>query len=234
MSTKLSQDQVENLNSDLDSLDLKDASLESKISVEDSINDGVDVSLASSLSGKQNTLVSGTNIKTINGNSILGSGNLTLSGIANPRTLASVVGSNLTGNTNQISTSVLIPANTLVTDNTIYIKGLLTKTAGSSSSTPRVYINTTNSLSGATLLATPLPMTGTAYHQRVERHFYFNGTNLNGLASNSGASSDATSNAITLTAFNPANAYYLIFAIQNSSTTPDNLGWKRLIVQIYD
>lgn len=31
-------------------------------------------------SGKQNTLISGTNIKTINGNSILGSGNLTISG----------------------------------------------------------------------------------------------------------------------------------------------------------
>jgi len=37
-----------------------------------------------------------------------------------------------------------------------------------------------------------------------------------------------------LTAFNPATAYYLIFAVQNSSTTPDNLGWKRTIVQIYD
>lgn len=31
-------------------------------------------------SGKQNTLISGTNIKTINGNSILGNGNLTISG----------------------------------------------------------------------------------------------------------------------------------------------------------
>jgi len=146
----------------------------------------------------------------------------------------SINGSNLIGNTNQISASVLIPAGTLVTDNTLYIKGLLTKTAGSSTSTGRLYINTTNSLSGATLLSTLLPMTGTAYYQRVERHFYFNGTNLNGLVSNSGASSDVTSNAITLTAFNPATAYYLIFAIQNSTTTPDNLGWRRVIVQIYD
>lgn len=32
------------------------------------------------LSNKQNTLVSGTNIKTINGNSILGSGDLVISG----------------------------------------------------------------------------------------------------------------------------------------------------------
>jgi hypothetical protein len=49
MSTKLSQDQVENLNSDLDSLDSKDVSLESKISVEDSINDGVDSDLQSQI-----------------------------------------------------------------------------------------------------------------------------------------------------------------------------------------
>lgn len=178
----------------------------------------------------QPILVSGTSIKTLNSTSLLGSGNIT----TNPRTLTSINGSNLIGNTNQISASVLIPAGTLVTDNTLYIKGLLTKTAGSSTSTGRLYINTTNSLSGATLLSTLLPMTGTAYYQRVERHFYFNGTNLNGLVSNSGASSDVTSNAITLTAFNPATAYYLIFAIQNSTTTPDNLGWRRVIVQIYD
>ena len=36
--------------------------------------------LDTSLSGKQSTLVSGTNIKTVNGNSILGSGDLTISG----------------------------------------------------------------------------------------------------------------------------------------------------------
>jgi hypothetical protein len=35
---------------------------------------------ASALNGKQNTLVSGTSIKTINGASILGSGNLTIEG----------------------------------------------------------------------------------------------------------------------------------------------------------
>lgn len=37
-------------------------------------------SLTSLLSGKQDTLVSGTNIKTINGSSVLGSGNLAVSG----------------------------------------------------------------------------------------------------------------------------------------------------------
>jgi hypothetical protein len=184
----------------------------------------------STFNGKQAELVSGTNIKTVNGNSLLGTGDIA----TNPYTLSNINGSNLTGNTNQISASYRIAGGTLATDNTLYIKGLLTKTAGSSTSTPRIYINTSNTLTGATLLSTPLPMTGTAYFQRVERHFYFNGTNLNGLVSNSGASSDVTSNAITLTAFTPANDYYIIFAIQNSSTTPDNLGWRRVIIQRYD
>jgi hypothetical protein len=282
MPTKLNQDQVSGLPEELSSLDSIDESLETKISTEDSINDSVDVSLATSLSVKQNTLISGTNIKTINGNSILGSGDLNVTSSStwgsisgnlsgqtdlqnalngkqntltsgtniktvnntsllgsgdisiNPRTLSSVNGSNITGTANQISASVLIPANTLVTNNTIFIKGLLTKTSGSTTSTPRFYINTTNSLSGAILLATGLPMNGTSYYQRIERHFYFDGTNLNGFTASGSAGNDITSNIITLTTFNPATAYYLIFAVQNSSTTPDNLGWKRTIVQIYD
>jgi hypothetical protein len=77
-------------------------------------------------------------------------------------------------------------------------------------------------------------MTSTTYFQRTERHFYFDGTNLNGIISNSVVANDITSGVITLTSFNPATPYYLIFAIQNSSTTPDNLGWRRVIVQIYD
>lgn len=36
--------------------------------------------LSAALSGKQDALVSGTNIKTVNGNSLLGSGNLSISG----------------------------------------------------------------------------------------------------------------------------------------------------------
>ena len=40
----------------------------------DKVNPPVDIS------GKQDTLVSGTNIKTINGGSVLGSGNITISG----------------------------------------------------------------------------------------------------------------------------------------------------------
>ena len=188
--------------------------------------------LASARTGMQPTLVSGENIKTINSTSLLGSGDIALS--TNPRTLASVNGSNLTGSTNQISASVLIPSGTLVANNTIYIKGFLNKTAGSANSTSRFYINTSNSLTGATLLGVGQGMSTSVYFQRFERNIFFDGTNLNGFISGNAAANDYTSSAITLTSFNPATNYYLIFAVQNSTTTPDNLGWKRVIVQIYD
>jgi hypothetical protein len=152
----------------------------------------------------------------------------------NPRTLESVNGSNLTGTTNQISASVLIPSGTLVTNNTIYIKNLLTKTAGTTSSNGRIYINTSNSLTGATQIATASGMSATNYHQRFERNFYFDGTNLFCYSPSNGVSSDLVQGAISLYSFNPAVNHYLIFAVQNSTTTPDNLGHKRVIVQIYD
>jgi hypothetical protein len=193
-------------------------------------NKPVSTATQTALNAKQATLVSGTNIKTVNGNSLVGSGDVT----TNPRTLASVNGSNLIGTANQISASVLIPAGTIVTNNSIFINSLLTKTAGSTTSTGRIYINTTNSLTGATLLATLNGMNASNNYQRIYRTYFFDGTNLNGLLATAAGSSDLLTNIITLTPFNPATAHYLIFAVQNSSTTPDNLGHRRVIVQIYD
>ena len=152
----------------------------------------------------------------------------------NPSTLASVNGLNLTGTANQISASVLISSGTILTNNTIYIKGFLNKTAGSTSSQPRFYINTTNSLSGATLLGAGQAMNTSVYFQRFERNIFFDGTNLNCYTTGGSAANDYSSSAISLINFNPATNHYLIFAVQNSSTTPDNLGWKRVIVQKYD
>jgi hypothetical protein len=178
----------------------------------------------------QPTLVSGTNIKTVNGNSLLGSGDVS----TNPRTLASVNGSNLTGTANQISASVLIPSGTISTDNSIFVNSLLTKSAGSSTSTGRIYINTSNSLTGATLLGTFGGMNAANYYQRIIRTYYFDGTNLYVYNQTNGLSTDITVGSLNFVPFNPATAYYLLFAIQNSSTTPDNLGHRRVIVQIYD
>lgn len=152
----------------------------------------------------------------------------------NPSTLSSSVGLNLTGTTMQISASVLIPAGTLVTNNSIYVRNLLTKTAGSTTSSARIYLNTSNTITGATLLASGQNMTGANYFQRFERNFFFDGTNLNCFNTSTQVPHDLAISSMALVAFNPLVDNYLIFAVQNSTTTPDNLGHKRVIVQIYD
>ena len=190
------------------------------------------VDLQNSLNGKQNVLTSGSNIKTINGNSLLGSGNLAIQ--TNPRTIASVNGNAITGTSIQISASVLIPAGTLVANNTLYIKAFINKTAGSGVTTPRYYVNTANTLTGATLLGAGGGMSTSVYFQRFERNIFFDGTNLNSFLAGTSVANDYTLSGITLTAFNPLIDNYFIFAISNGTTTPDNGNFKRVIVQVYD
>jgi hypothetical protein len=152
----------------------------------------------------------------------------------NPTTLTSVNGLNLTGNTIQISASVLIPSGTIKTNNSIYVRNLLTKTTGSTTSNARNHINTINSLSGATQIAFSQGMNSTNFIQRFERNYFFDGTNLFVYAPSGTAATDLITGTITLVPFNPNVDNYLLFSIQNSTTTPDNLGHKRVIVQIYD
>jgi hypothetical protein len=183
----------------------------------------------STFNGKQDALVSGTNIKTINGNSLLGSGDIT----TNPR-IINANGLNLTGTTNQISASVLIPSGTLVANNTIHIRSMVMKTAGTTGGQVRLYINTTNSLTGATQIATGAGMASNNYIQQFWRSFFFDGSSLYLYSTGNPISTDLTQGPLTYYTLNPANNYYLLFAIQNSTASPDNLGHKRVIVQIYD
>lgn len=54
------------------------------------VNKPISAATASALAGKQATLVSGSNIKTINGNSVLGSGDLTLVGVGETNTTSNL------------------------------------------------------------------------------------------------------------------------------------------------
>lgn len=188
--------------------------------------------IASAQTGMQEELISGTNIKTVNSTSLLGSGDVTIQ--TNPSTIGTANGTAITGTTIQISASVLIPAGTLVANNTIYIKAFINKTAGSGVTTPRYYVNTANTLTGATLLGAGGAMSTSVYFQRFERNIFFDGTNLNSFLAGTSAANDYTLSGITLTAFNPLVDNYLIFAISNGTTTPDNGNFKRVIVQKYD
>ena len=183
----------------------------------------------STFNSKQDALVSGTNIKTVNNNSLLGSGNLNI----NPR-IINANGLNLTGTANQVSASVRIAGGTLVANNTIHIRSIVTKSAGTTGGQVRLYINTINSLTGATQIATGTGQNSNNYIQHFWRSFFFDGSSLYIYSAGNPTSTDLTQGPITYYTLNPANDYYLLFAIQNGTTTPDNLGHRRVIVQIYD
>lgn len=113
--------------------------------------------LETALNGKQATLVSGTSIKTLNGGTLLGSGNISIPSNY-PQILSVAHVLNHTG-----STAVTIVHSHTVSNfnvNTMYqFNGILAKIAGTSQFTLRLYLNSSASLTGAILLATSANMT---------------------------------------------------------------------------
>jgi hypothetical protein len=83
-------------------------------------NKPISTATALAIAAKQDTLVSTTNIKTINGNSLLGAGDLTITG-AGTVTSASVVSAN--GFAGTVATATTTPAITLTTSVTGLLKG---------------------------------------------------------------------------------------------------------------
>ena len=73
---------------------------------------------------------------------------------SNPRTIDVVTGTNITGTlTNSKSASILIPANTITGNSVIEIMSRAIRVSGTANTIyHQMYINTTDSLSGATLL----------------------------------------------------------------------------------
>jgi len=178
--------------------------------------------LQTALNAKQATLVSGTNIKTINSTSLLGSGDITISG-ASPYTTvgnsAGILVNNSTANT--ISASILIPANTLVATQVLQLRSQVRKVGGSGTVNVRFYINTTNSLVGATQIGQAQNMTGAGQMQRVARDFYITISSLQCYLPTNPISTDASSGAMTNVAYVLATPYYLIAAIQCSTLLED-------------
>lgn len=138
-------------------------------------------------------------------------------------------GTNVAGTTaNTITQSILIPANTLAANNTLDILARFSKTGSVGGGNYRVYINTSNTLTGATLMATLYQIAGGAVitnHQNI-RSFFYNGTNLTGSLSSTTISvtdiQQTTSTPVSF-AYNSASDYYLIFAIQLTNTADSSV-----------
>ena len=132
---------------------------------------------------------------------------------------AGILVNNSTANT--ISASILIPANTLVATKVLQLRAQVRKVGGSGTANIRFYINTTNSLVGATQIAQAQNMTGAGQMQRVQRDFYITNSTLQCYLPTNPISTDVSSGAMTSVTYTLANAYYLIGAVQCSTLLED-------------
>ena len=138
---------------------------------------------------------------------------------SNPRTIDLVTGSNITGTlTMSKSASILIPANTITGNSVIEIMSRAIRVSGTGNTIyHQMYINTSDSMSGATLIGTFSGMTISQYWTQGTREalilpgsnqmkiFFAGGTTPTDYI-NSGAGSTVT--------FNETVDNYIIFGVQ--------------------
>jgi hypothetical protein len=128
---------------------------------------------------------------------------------------AGILVNNSTANT--ISASILIPANTLVATKVLQLRAQVRKIGGTGTSNIRFYINTTNSLVGATQIGQAQNMTGSGQMQRVMRDFYITISSIQCYLPTNPIATDVSSGAMTNITYTLATPYYLIAAVQNST-----------------
>ena len=175
--------------------------------VADAINDGI-----TTIAPSQNAVFDALALKA-NNNSVL-------------RVYAN--GSALTGTTaNSIppSQSNLIPANTIAVGDILRFITQLTKTGTAGIYTVRIYVNTSNSLSGATLMATRANGAGTDLCTIMGRAFSVQSSTVTSTGSttiSSAASENVYTGAASLN-INWAVDQYFIVAVQNASAADSTL-----------
>jgi hypothetical protein len=138
-------------------------------------------------------------------------------GTSNPVLLgfSGITGTNTTSNAVTICHSLRIPANTLGTNNILQVVFRMMRVLGNTGQMyGRIYFNTTNSLTGATLFNTIFTMNGgsTQYLGYVERNFSYNGTNLTSYSN--AAYSEYTTGNILNVPFNRSVDNYILFTMQ--------------------
>jgi hypothetical protein len=188
---------------------------------EDSTHRFVTDTEKSTWNGKQAALVSGSNIKTINSTSLLGSGDIAING--NP-SLGIVTGTNVTGVTAMTkSATITIPANTISAITVLELEARAIRVATLSGIIAfQVYLNTSDSLTGATLLGVFNSMTVSNWFTQGRRSLFIDPTINTLICVNTGTTvaTDFTSTGANgSVTFNEAVTNYLIFAVQPSSST---------------
>jgi hypothetical protein len=188
---------------------------------EDSTHRFVTDTEKSTWNGKQAALVSGTNIKTINSISLLGSGDIAING--NP-SMGIAAGTNVTGVTAMTkSATITIPANTISAITVLELEARAIRVATLSGSISfQVYINTSDTLTGATLIGVFNAMTTTNWFSQGRRSLFINPSTNTLTCVNTGTTvaSDFTSTGANGSiTFDETVTYYVICALQPSSST---------------
>ena len=171
----------------------------------------------------QTILVSGTNIKTINGSSILGSGNLVVGGASNPSVVGIQSGNATTSNTAgvTISKTITINANTLASSCVLDFIARMRRLSGTSSmGFIQVYINTSNSLTGATLIAKSNLFASTDAVGTMIRTFIISGGDFISHNASDPQNTDVINSMSVMSGvpFSVTTTNYILIAINNSST----------------
>jgi hypothetical protein len=173
---------------------------------------------------KQAALVSGTNIKTINSTSLLGSGNIDIASLGVYKNTTDGAASSLLLNT--FSSSVLVPANSVVAGNILEFKLRGRKTGAINLYTIRIYANSANNLTGAVLLGVYSGGQAGAFGQQMIR---------TGAVKNATTNTEMMSVVVTNVATDFQNTLfsaigvdwttdkYIIGAVQNANATDSSL-----------
>jgi hypothetical protein len=244
------------------------------------VSDALDT-LKTDLSYKQQTLISGTNIKTVNSTTLLGSGNLAVgtvtsvgitagTGISlsgtNPITSSGTItvtnsapdqtvaltagtgistsgtypnftiatsgatinkqtitdGTAVTGTTTgTLTSSVLIPANTVAVGDILYIKTRVRKTGTAGTVITRMYVNTSAAIGGSLIATSATAAAGTLMFQYTRSLAVKTATNTETMASNLNVNADdntSVTTAVTASNIDWTQNQYVVVALTNSST----------------
>ena len=175
---------------------------------------------ATAASTYQPTLVSSTNIKTINGASVLGSGNLTVTGSGGgPQVLgySGTVGTNTSGTSIVISKSLFIPANTLTSNSILELSWRINRVSGNVGQIySRLYLNQTNSLTGASLISGIITINSGTQALLAQKSISCIGTQLR--YQNTSSGTESTASPLSTLSINTTFNYYLLFTAQCQNT----------------
>jgi hypothetical protein len=161
------------------------------------------------------SLAGATGSRKITGAQIIAASNPSATGIQS----GNATTSNTAGVT--ISKSITISANTLAASCVLDFTTRMVRLTGTTSmGFIQVYTNTTNSLTGATLIAKGNLFNGTDFTNTIQRTFNVTGGNLISHNANDPQNTDiiTSSNAISSVAFSVTATNYILIAINNSST----------------